>query len=222
MQIADIYLKYSIPPNLQNHMFRVAAVGACIVDYWDTSGALDRKAIITALLFHDTGNIIKYDFRHVRLMGEEAKRVDYWRKVQKEFREKYQNDEHVATREIAEQVGINKQSMELLRAVGSSRLQKAVESIDWSVKIVNYSDFRVDPLGVVTVDKRFDDIIERYKGRDHELGRVEETEARRARCLKLEAQLQLHVKISLPTIDNNSIAQTLDEVRQFEIEVESR
>ena len=190
MQISDIYTKYTIPPNLQDHMFRVAAVGAYISDHWREPTYLDRAAIVTALLFHDMGNIIKYDFKHSHLMGErEAGRIDFWKKIQKEFSLKYNNDEHVATTAIAKEVNIECRAIEILQSMGSSKLQNSIESKDWSVKVASYSDFRVDPLGVVTVDKRFDDIVLRYRGRAHVLGKIEETEAKRKRCLHLEEQL---------------------------------
>ncbi len=218
MQISDIYARFKIPPNLQSHMFRVAAVGAFIADSWDKPQSIERSSIIVALLFHDVGNIIKYDFRFAALMGEkEAGRVDYWRQVQKEFADRYKNDEHIATIEIANEVGIEKRAMDILSSIGSSKLELTNNSTDWSLKIAAYSDFRVDPHEVVTVDKRFDDIIMRYKDRSHVLGKIEETELKRKRCLILEEQLQRHLDFRLPELDNEIVNSRMDEIMSFDI-----
>lgn len=216
MKIGQIYQQYKIPPNLQLHMIRVASVGAFIVDHWKED-KLDRIAIVQALLLHDTGNIIKFDFKYSHLMGREEKNIGYWKKVQQEFKEKYGDDEHLATLEIAKEIGLEDKTFELLNAIGSSKLQQALETEDWNKKIVCYSDFRVDPHGIVTVDKRFDEIVSRYKGRQHELGNINETEKRRLFCLELQKQLQTMVNFDLDILANNNIQKYLDSVSGFEI-----
>lgn len=217
MNIREIYRKYKIPPNLQRHMLSVAAVGSFIVDHWKDQSVLNKTAITQALLLHDTGNIIKFDFSRPQLMGEEAKNIAHWKQVQTEFREKYQNDEHVATEQIAHEVNLNVQAFELLNAVGSAKLQSAVKTGDWNKKVVCYSDFRVDPSGIVSVNTRFDDIIARYKGRTHELGNIESTEKRRTRCLELESQILPHLTVNLNNLTDSDIASYLKTLSDFEI-----
>lgn len=216
MKIRNVYKKYKIPFNLQNHMLRAAAVGAFIVNYWKAK-PLDKNSIIQALLLHDMGNIIKFDFKYSHLMGDEEKNIDHWKKVQQEFKEKYGNNEHEATTQIAKEVGLEAEAFELLEAIGSSKLQKALETKDWNKKIVCYCDFRVDPHGIVTVNKRFDEIVSRYEGRQHELGNIEETEKRRKLCLQLQEQLRTMVDFDLNTISDNDIESYLKVVNNFKI-----
>lgn len=205
MRILQVYQDYKIPPNLQLHMIRAASVGAFIVDEWKEKNILDKTSIIKSLLLHDMGNIIKFDFKYAHLLGEEKKNVEYWKKVQQEFIQKYGNDEHVATVEIAKEVGLNGRVFELLNAIGSSKLSQVLENPDWNKKLVCYCDFRVDPHGIVTVNQRFDEIVERYKGREHKLGKIEETEKKRLFCLELQTQLQTMVNFDLNSITDNQV-----------------
>lgn len=210
-KIRQIYREYKIPPNLQLHMIRAASVGAFFADHWKEKNQLNNIAIIQALLLHDMGNIIKFDFKYSHLLGEEEKNVEYWKKVQQEFKDKYGDDEHQATSQIAKEVGIGDEAFELLNAIGSSKLHKALETDNWNKKIVCYCDFRVDPHGVVTVNQRFDEIISRYKGREHELGKIEETEKKRGFCLELQKQLQSMLDFNLDYLTNKDIQDYIDE-----------
>ncbi len=205
MKVKQIYQNYRIPPNLGDHMVRAAAVGAYIADHWKERTRIDKTSIVQALLLHDMGNIIKFDFKYSHLLGKEEKNVEYWKKVQQGFKEEYGHDEHVATIAIAKEIGLGDEAFELLNAVGSSKLNQALETQDWNKKIVCYSDFRVDPYGIVTVNQRFDEIVERYKGREHELGKIEETEKKREFCLKLQEQLQTVVDFDLDKLSNTDI-----------------
>lgn len=199
-------------------MTRSAAVGAYIADHWKKENKLDKTSIIQALLLHDMGNIIKFDFRFSHLLGEEEKNVYYWKKVQEEFKEKYGLDEHVATIAIAKEIGLKDKAFEFLNVIGSSKLNQALQTDDWNKKIVVYCDFRVDPHGIVTVNQRFDEIVERYKGREHELGKIEETEKKRKSCLELEKQLQTMVDFDFNKLSNTDIESYIDFVVNTEYE----
>ncbi len=183
----------------------VAAVGAYIADHWDKPVEIDRDRIVKGLLLHDTGNIIKFDFSRPDLLGE-AERMDLekWKRIQKEFTQKYGNED-IAIQEIARQSGVDEIVLEIVDSVGSSKLQKALETTNWNKKIACYSDFRIGPFGVLTVNERFDDIVARYRGRGHAMSDIEETERKRQRCLELEKQLQQHVSVDLQQINSRKI-----------------
>ena len=59
--INKIYTQFRIPPNLQQHMFRVASVAKIICNNW-TGKELNQNDIVCVCLIHDLGNIVKYDF----------------------------------------------------------------------------------------------------------------------------------------------------------------
>lgn len=217
MTIQSLYEKFQIPSNLQRHMYMVAAVGMYIVDHWDKPNDLDRVRIAKGLLLHDTGNIIKFDFSRADLLGEaERKDLEKWKKVQLEFTQKY-GDEDTATHALARQSGVDEKVLEILDAVGSAKLQKALETTDWNKKIACYSDFRIGPFGVLTVNERFDDIVARYRGRGHAMSDIEETERKRQRCLQLENELQAHLTFNLQTLDASQIEKGSKELVNIEL-----
>ena len=78
MKISEIYEKYKIMPQLQEHMLRVTAVASLIAGKFGKK--LDKRTIITATLLHDLGNMAKIKLgtfpEFVQLLG-----VDYWEKV---------------------------------------------------------------------------------------------------------------------------------------------
>ncbi len=217
MTIKALYENYQIPSNLQRHMCMVAAVGMYIVDHWDKPNDLDRVRIAKGLLLHDTGNIIKFDFSRPDLLGDaERKDLEKWKKVQFEFTQKY-GDEDTATHALARQSGVDEKVLEILDAVGSAKLQKALETTDWNKKIACYSDFRIGPFGVLTVNERFDDIVARYRGRGHAMSDIEETERKRHRCLQLENELQAHLTFNLQTLDASQIEKGSKELVNIEL-----
>ncbi len=217
MLISTFYHQYEIPSNLQRHMYLVAAVGAYIADHWDDPHVLDRERIVKALLLHDTGNIIKFDFSRPDILGEAVvKELDKWKRIHREFTQRYGN-ENVATHALARQSGVDGKVLEILGAVGSENLYKALETTDWNKKIACYSDFRIGPFGALTVNERFDDIVARYRGLGHAMSDIEETERKRQRCLELEKQLQAHVPIDLQDIDEKVIKDIAGKLMQTEL-----
>lgn len=160
MNISEIYSKYKIMPSLQLHMFRVAGVASVICDTIKVT--VDRHSVVSACLLHDMGNIIKFK---LDLFPEFLKPegMEYWQKVQNEYFEKYGQDEHHATIAIAKEIGVSSKIMELLNSVGFSQADKNFESDDFDKKIAAYSDMRVEPLGVVSLEARLDDGHKRFK-----------------------------------------------------------
>jgi 5'-deoxynucleotidase YfbR-like HD superfamily hydrolase len=204
MKISEVYKKYNIPENLQEHMYRVAAVGFIVAELLEKKIELDVDIIVTELLLHDMGNIVKFDFGpHIKFSEEETERL---KKVRAEFIAKYGNEEHIATSKIAEELGVDIRVQELLEDCGSSKLAMAIDSTDWYAKICTYADLRVAPYGVVSVEERFNDVIKRYEGRDHALANREKTEKKKELGLILEQQIQEQSSSPLSLINDAMIA----------------
>ena len=216
MLISDIYEKFSITPMLQVHQKRAAAVGMYIADHWNDQ--INKETIIQALLLHDMGNIIKFDLENKpQLLGAELPRVDFWKKKQQEFIQTYGTDEHTATLEIAKSLGVSEDILYLLEHMGSGNLSKTVELDNWELKIVSYADLRAGPFGILSVNKRFDDLIARYKGRNHPIANIERTERNRLYCLDVEKQIQKHTTILLEDITEDVVAPLIEELSTYRI-----
>ena len=199
MIISEIYKTLGIPPNLQQHMLRVTSVALFIVKNWK-GPELNPETLKTMLLLHDVGNIVRFDFeKHPEFLGDEVKRIDFWKKRQKENIVKYGTDDHEATVSMLNELGISEETKERIYQMGYWNVKEVKNSTDWYLKIALYADLRVGPFGILTLQERIDDIhtrIEKYKTKPELMGFSQE----------LENQIQSNVCIPVSSIDNNSIS----------------
>lgn len=160
--IREVYDKYQIMPNLQEHQLRVAGVGKIIADNW--RGKIDTDLVIKTCLLHDVGNVVKFDLseRMVKKYGIED--VKYWERVQTKYREKYGRDSHKAAEAIVSELGqddvfeILREEYEVYNTATSAEIIKA----GVAAKILLYADMRVVPEGVVEMGERVADLAKRY------------------------------------------------------------
>jgi hypothetical protein len=215
MHITDVYKKYTIPPLLQLHQLRAGAVGKLIVDNWKNS-EIDKTAIIEALLLHDMGNIIKFDLDNPsKLIDTDLTDLNYWKSVKKTFIEKYGSNEHDATYKIGKELNVSETVENLLSRLKSTA--DAANGDDYNLKICFYSDLRCGPFGILSVNKRFDDLIERYKGRDHPIADINRTETNRKHTLDIQKQLQEFVKFDLETISDEKISENIRLLKVYNV-----
>ncbi len=214
MKIKEIYNEYQIPKHLQQHMYRVAAVGLVINDFLNETIKLDKDILTTAMLLHDVGNIIKFDLNSDLLKEENIDNLKITKNI---FIEKYGEDEHIATVKIIKEIGVNKKVIDILENISSSKIPSTINSDDWHRKVCSYSDFRVAPQGIVSITKRFDEIIKRYKGKNHELSDVEKTGQKKKDALILERQIQEKCVTPLSSIDDSKIKLIAEQLAEYEI-----
>lgn len=157
--IEDVYEEYYIMPQLKEHMYRVASVANYICDHLPLT--IDKKSVITASLLHDMGNIIKFDLNKFPEFNE-PKGITYWETVKKNYIEKYGNDTHKATIEIALEIGTSLRVLELLNSIGFGKSISAYESGEIEKMICIYADMRVTPRGIVSLKERLADLESRY------------------------------------------------------------
>ena len=164
--IQEIYDQYQIPPNLAQHQLRAAAaVVSWILDHWHGQ-SLDKEKIITAALFHDMGNIIKFDFspEHTPFPYTNEERV-HWQSIKEEFIQKYGSDPHHATQVIVTELGNPHGIAEIVGGLGFRNAPKFLEEIDFVSMIVQYADMRVSPHAVTSAEARIADFYMRYEHR---------------------------------------------------------
>ena len=180
-------------------MLRVTSVALFIVKNWK-GPELNPETLKTMLLLHDVGNIVRFDFeKHPEFLGDEVKRIDFWKKRQKENIVKYGTDDHEATVSMLNELGISEETKERIYQMGYWNVKEVKNSTDWYLKIALYADLRVGPFGILTLQERIDDIhtrIEKYKTKPELMGFSQE----------LENQIQSNVCIPVSSIDNNSIS----------------
>lgn len=198
--IEKIYKAYNIPPHLQHHMQTVAGIGSAIAGHWiSPKHKVDASLITQTLLLHDMGNIIKFDFTSKKF--PQTQHSDFWISVQKKFIETYGKNEHNATLKIAREIEVSDKVVNCLQSMSRWREELSNDSSDWSLKIAVYSDFRVGPDGITSVDKRIDDLIERYNERESSFwSNVVEANNIRSDAKNLEKKIQNNIDIDLQNV----------------------
>lgn len=168
LSIREIYSRFRIPPNLQMHMMRVAAVGALVCDNWK-GPAISKEEIVAALLIHDLANIVKFNLdspQSTALPQGELGRIEFWKAVKADVIKRYGADDHAATLKMVEEVGAPDKLKTLLDDLGKVEDGAADPAgfDDWPLKICLYSDMRVGLNGVVSIEQRIADLLHRYRG----------------------------------------------------------
>lgn len=226
MNILEIYKQYKIPPNLQEHQLRVAAVGSIISD--NINVEVDKNNLVKACLLHDMGNIIKFDLT-IFLEFLEPEGIDYWRKVKDEFIDQYGEDEHVATYSIMKELGVSEKVERLVKASGFSKAESLYKSENFAEKIVFYSDARVTPHGIGTLSQRLEDGTKRYVKNQQSKGVKTEQGRKNAKwdldlfnrlsefVRKLEVQIFSESNINPEDINNDTVEKVIPKLRLLEL-----
>lgn len=163
--IQEIYDHYQIPPNLAQHQLRVAGVVSWVLDNWHGQ-PLDKEKVIIAALFHDMGNIIKFDFspEHTPFPYTDEERA-HWQSVKELFIQKYGNDPHYATQAIVIELGNPHTIAEIVGGLGFRNAPKFLAENDIASMIIQYADMRVSPHAVTSAEERIADFYKRYEHR---------------------------------------------------------
>ncbi|MFC1648409.1 HD domain-containing protein [Nanoarchaeota archaeon] len=165
--IDEIYDRYKVPMCLREHMKRVAYVADVICQYWK-GRALNRDLIVATCLVHDLGNLVKMDFSNplsVFMLGEEAVKKDEFIALQKEMIKKYGAKEEDATLNLLMEIGVDTRMFFIVQHMTIRRIHEVLELGDNELMICKYSDLRVSPESIVSLEGRFREAKERYQGR---------------------------------------------------------
>lgn len=214
MKISEIYNQYRIIPNLQLHQLRVAAVAKQISDNMIIN--VDNASIVTAALLHDMGNIIKFDL-NVFPDFLEPEGLEYWKKVKKSFHRDYGDDEHLAHIEIAKELKIDDKVIEIINNVGFSKSKANYENSSYENKIVAYSDMRVTPFKVVSLEERVYEGRKRYDQNTGEKSVFTEFEENYDYLKKIERQIFENNKLKPLNINDESTNQLIDILEKYEV-----
>lgn len=217
--IQDIYNQYQIPPNLAQHQLRVAGVVYWILDHWNGQ-PLDKEKIITAALFHDMGNIIKFDFSRDRTpfpyTDEER---TYWQSVKEVFIQKYGNDPHYATQAIVAELGDPHGVAEVVGGLGFRNTPKFLAAGDIVSMIIQYADMRVSPHAVTSAEERITDFYKRYEHRPDFDALYPEREQAKAAIYQIEQLLIENTSQKLLSITESTIQDRMVELNLKTFEV---
>jgi hypothetical protein len=173
MNILEIYKKYQIMPQLAEHQLKVAGVADLICAQITLTPALsqrEREDIVLACLLHDMGNILKFDLSKTKSLLNQDIDTEFWQKVKEGYKQKYGVDEHQASLIIVKEVGASPRVIELIDCIGFDNGKTNAETEDFSKKICAYSDMRVGPRGIISLEERLADLRVRYDNKFHMMG----------------------------------------------------
>ncbi len=207
MNITQIYTKYNIPQNLQEHMLRVAALSQILTENWQGI-PLNKEAIVTTCLFHDMANIIKFKFDNP-VFKMTAQEIQHWKRVKQKTIENYGDNIHAATLAICQEIGLNNKVLDLVNKLEWDNVPKMLNGRDFESCITIYSDMRIGPFGIMSLKDRIDDLQARNPSKD--MNTVREVAA------QLEKALQQHIAIDVDTVTDAQINGRFDQLRKREL-----
>lgn len=202
MKVGQIYRKFGIPPNLREHMLRVAGVVAFIENHWSGKVSVDWGLTKKAALIHDLGNIVKFDLeKFPDFLGKEKKNIEHWRKIQVKTIKKYGTDDHRATGQILKDLGVDQGLIKIIMSKSFGNSVKIKASGGWPLKILYYADLRTLPHGIGSLEERIADVRKRmpkYAARP-------DFEDLVGAGREIERQIQQNLRVPVSRINNVSV-----------------
>ncbi len=216
--VQEIYTQYRLPAGLHLHQLRVASVAKLLCGSFPAVLAVDD--VLKACLFHDMGNIIKFDTDtpgYGPLWGSEP--MEYWKKVKQEYIDMYGPSEHKATVEIVKELGLSESVSHYIESIGFQNLESTRDSDSYELKICEYADLRVGPFGVLSLRDRIEDMRMRYQGRHHADMPEDAQKFEELTQAAFAVEKQIFDKTSLKPSDINdaSVALIMEALRGMEI-----
>lgn len=220
----EIYAQFRIMPGLQLHQLRVAAVGKLICDNFSSRGGsasggkkpINTHDVVLACLFHDMGNIIKADLTQFpQLLEPQGK--EYWEGVKKERIAKYGPDTHKASVAMAKEIGLPEVVVSYVDGVRFTAIPSLAGSDSFEPKIIQYSDLRAAPFGILPLQERLEEAQKRYVGKTGggALNEVNTYPVAIRGALEVERQIFSHATIIPEDITDASIAPIVEELWEY-------
>lgn len=196
-------------------MLRVAAFAKLLIQNWN-GPHIDEYKIISGLLLHDLGNIVKIAKGG---LGMEEGDLLYrnWNRTKNRFIRKYGADDQLTTFNILTELGIPDDVRHLVINKLFILNERTASIPDFNLKISAYCDQRVAPYSIDTLKNRLDEAKERSKGKPFaSLSHPRATYMLKA-AFEIEAQILQYT--SLPDLNtiNKIVEATKDELRSHEI-----
>ena len=202
MKVAEIYEKFGIPPNLQEHMLKVCGIVEFVQKHWSGKDIVDWDLIKKIALLHDLGNIVKFDFdKHPEFLGEEQANVEHWKQIQNKVVTKYGSDDHEATEKMLKEIGLKENAIEIILDKSFGNSIETRNSNNWPLKVLYYADLRTLPFGIGTLEERITDVkdrIPKYSNRPDFNDLVEA-------CREIEKQIQNNLNVPVGNITDDVV-----------------
>jgi hypothetical protein len=215
LTISELYEKYRVPWWIQEHMYRVASVAAVVFDGIPApiAASLDRKAVVSAALLHDMGNIVKSNLERLAIVAPEDR--PRWQEVKDDMIARYGTDDEAATLVILTEENVSAEVVRLVAGMDFLKSEAILESGDLPLMLAHYADQRAAPKGIMSMHDRLADMLGRYVEKYKD---VQESVERQKHALdRMEALLFAGSSIRPEDITEESTAPVRVALASFEI-----
>jgi hypothetical protein len=203
MNIRQIYRKFNIPPNLQEHMLRVASVVEFLQKHWIGKDKVNWKLTKNVALLHDLGNLVKPDLiKHPEVLDKERINISHWLNVRQKLIENYGTDDHEVTLKMLSEIGSDKSIVDIISKKGFANSVLIKNSSNWPLKILHYADLRTLPSTIGGLEERIADI----RARMPKYTERSDFEDLVAACQEIEKQIRENLDVPVSEINNTSIS----------------
>lgn len=227
MLVQNLYQQYPIPDNLAEHMLLTAAMGEIICQNWTNldKNNIDQHLVVTTLLTHDLGNIIKFNLNngiefithHLTLPKNSNQKTAYWQEKKQQMIKKYGQDCNLANIKILQELGLEKSAALLQDHTFERLIQLVKKPRNWHEKIVHYCDLRLIPTGLSTVKQRVTDLQARYQAQDKSWADEKIFQQRLTASLELETELNQQTTINLKNVKANELIKLANQLVFYEV-----
>ena len=204
-------------PSLALHQVRVAAAAKFIADNF--AKPIHKQDVILACLFHDIGNILKFDLT-IFPEALQPEGIEYWRAIKDDYRKKYGADQHEATIKIAREIGLSDEVISCISIVAFSKAEEVLQNGSWEQKICEYADSRVAPGGIASLEDRLRDARKRYLARHTDPGAISTQDGFEI-LLEAERQIERQIfeetSITSEDITDTAIAPIIEELWEYPV-----
>lgn len=152
-------------------------------------------------LLHDLGNVVKFTLEKPNRFVISDGEVDRLAKLQQQIIVKYGNDDHEVASKMMNEIGVDSLIKKTINAKSFGNSVALSKSSDWYGKILAYSDMRVMPKGICTLDERVEDIRKRMP---KYVARPDFEDLCNA-CKEIEKQIQANLTVVLSEIKDENI-----------------
>jgi len=205
MKVNQLFSRYKVLPNIQDHLLNTASFAYILTDNWKRK-EINKNIILESCLVHDIANIIKADLdKNDKILKEEIGNIEYWRKVKIEYINRYGRETDRATQLIAKEIGLSPLVNTIIQQSRFLNTTNIINSNNWELKVVTYSDFRIGPYGIVLLKERFREVKKRYRNKKKNVFIGKRADTLIKQSFILENQIQDRVKIDIEQITQKDI-----------------
>ncbi|MGC8621901.1 MAG: PEP/pyruvate-binding domain-containing protein [Caldisphaera sp.] len=205
-----IYAYYKITPILRNHLYWTAALAKIILDHWKGK-ELRKDIIITTLLLHDLGNMVKEG-----IMDNDR---NYYGIIRANMIRNYGDDDHTVSEQLSIKLGVpeNGEVISLMRRKLYENNKENYDNKDYAAMLSAYCDQRISPSGITSLKERLDEVMRRAKETNQRRYRILVDQYSYQYAFKIEEEIQKNVNINLSEITQDDLEKEVDNLRKFKI-----